>query len=134
MRTIADRTGTSKTALIRHKEHLPPTLAKAQEAAEAAHAGTLLEQVRDLQGRAFSILGRAEKAGDLRTALGAIREARGNLELLARLLGELQEAPVNVLILPEWITMRAALLTALDPFPVARLAVAQALEGSHANR
>ena len=36
---------------------------------------------------ALSILVQAEAAGDLRTALGAVREARGNLELLAKMLG-----------------------------------------------
>jgi hypothetical protein len=43
-----------------------------------------------LQNRALSILDRADESGDLRTALSAIREARSNLELLAKLLGELQ--------------------------------------------
>ena len=36
---------------------------------------------------ALSILVQAEAAGDLRTALGAVREARGNQELLAKMLG-----------------------------------------------
>ena len=34
-----------------------------------------------------SILVQAEAAGDLRTAPGGVREARGNLELLAKMLG-----------------------------------------------
>ena len=36
---------------------------------------------------ALSILVQAEAAGDLRTALRAVREARGNQELLAKMLG-----------------------------------------------
>ncbi len=108
LRTIADRFSVSKTALVRHKEkHLPATLAKAREAEEVASADDLLSQVRDLQNRAFAILDVAEGTGDLRTALGAIREARSNLELLAKLLGELDERPqVNVLISPEWLSLR----------------------------
>ena len=52
-----------------------------------AHGDSLLDQVRSLQGKALAILVQAEAAGDLRTALGAVREARGNQELLAKMLG-----------------------------------------------
>ena len=51
------------------------------------HGDSLLNQVRSLQGKALAILVQAEAAGGLRTALGAVREARGNLELLAKMLG-----------------------------------------------
>jgi hypothetical protein len=46
---------------------------------------------RDLQERALTTLVRAEEAEELNVALRAIREARGNLELLAKLLDELDE-------------------------------------------
>jgi len=95
-RNIAQRFETSPTALYRHKEsHIAPALAKAQDAAEVARGDTLLDQVRDLQARALTILATAEVAGDLRVALSAIREARCNLELLAKLLGELAAQPVD---------------------------------------
>jgi len=67
---------------------LPGALIKAQEAGEVARADNLLGQVRDLQARALAILSQAEAAGDLKTALHAIREARGTLELLAKMLCE----------------------------------------------
>ena len=51
------------------------------------HGDSLLNQVRSLQGKALAILVQAEAAGDLRTAPGAVREARGNLELMAKMLG-----------------------------------------------
>lgn len=121
----------SKDALSRHKHnHLPKTLAKARDAEEVARADDLLADVRNLQVRALAILDKAEGTGDLRTALGAIREARGNLELLAKLLGELDEHPVNVLISPEWLELRAVIVTALEPHPEARGAVLGALEGA----
>jgi hypothetical protein len=131
LRTIADRFSVSKTALGRHKEnHLPATLVSAREAEEAVIADDLFSQVRDLQGRAFVILDRAEGAGDLRTALGAIREARGNLELLTRLLGKLDERPqVNILISPEWLDLRSVILGALEPYADARESVLRALDG-----
>ena len=127
-RHIAARYGTSTGALQRHREHLPNQLVKAREAEEVTQADTLLEQVRSLQTRALSILDRADKAGDLRTALGAIREARSNLELLAKLLGELQqEGTVNVTLTPEWLGLRAVVIAALTPYPEAAQAVSKAL-------
>jgi hypothetical protein len=66
---------------------------KAREAEEAARADDLLEQVRHLQAHALHILERAEKAGDLRTALAAISQARGNLELLGKLAESSTSAP-----------------------------------------
>jgi hypothetical protein len=125
-RHIAARTGTSTGALQRHKEeHLPAVLLHAKEAEQVAQADDLLAQVRDLQRRTLSILDGAEKSGDRRTALAAIREARGNLELLGRLAGDLQEGQiVNVVVSPEWQRVRAAVITALTPYPEARVAVA----------
>ena len=117
-RHIAARFDTSTGALQRHKaDHLPLKLVKAQEAQEVAQADDLLEQVRNLQGRALAILDKAERAGELRTALSAIREARGNLELLGKLLGELDERPViNLTDSPEWLELRTVIVTALEPY------------------
>lgn len=128
-RNIAERFGVSIAALSRHQaDHVPAHLVKAQEAAEVAQADTLLAQVRDLQARALSILDKAEAAGDLRTALSAIREARGNLELLAKLLGELQqEGTVNIHLSPEWLELRALIIRAVTPYPEAAQAVERAL-------
>jgi transposase-like protein len=130
-RSVARRFGLSESAVFRHKtEHLPAHLLKARELEEAARADDLLEQVRNLQAHALDILERAEKAGDLRTALAAITEARENLELLGKLAGELDEyAVTNVLISPEWLELRAGIVGALEPHPGAREAVLSALEG-----
>jgi len=60
-------------------------LVKAQDALEATTATDLLGQVRTLQERTLSILEQAEDRGKLQIALQAIREARGNLELQAKM-------------------------------------------------
>jgi hypothetical protein len=121
-RTIHER------ALRRHRDnHLPAKLVLAHEAEEVATADNLLDKVQGLQSRTLAILDKAEGAGDLRTALGAIREARGNVELLAKLLGELDERPVvNVVLIDS--EVRDAIVRALAPYGEARLAVAKALE------
>jgi hypothetical protein len=129
-RSVAKRFGLSESAVYRHKtEHLPAHLLKAKEAQEVAQADDLLEQVRNLQTHALDILERAEKTGDLRTALAAISQARGNLELLGKLAGELDERPVvNLNISPQWLELRAVIVGALEPHPAAHGAVVRALE------
>jgi len=128
LRDIAGRYDLSKSALERHKAgHLPAHLARARAAAEVARADDLLSQVNDLQLRTLKILSIAETTGDLRVALNAINQARANVELLARLLGELNDAngtTVNVLVSPEWMRIRTVIVRALAPYPEARSAVA----------
>jgi transposase-like protein len=128
-RSVAKRFGLSESAVYRHKaEHLPAHLLKAKEAQEVARADDLLDQVRHLHAHALDILERAENAGDLRTALAAISQARGNLELLGKLAGELTESPsVNITVSAEWTKIRATMVEALAPFPEARSAVSAAL-------
>jgi hypothetical protein len=128
-RTIADRYGLSETALKRHrKEHVPAELAKAQQAAEVAIADDLLGQVRALRNRAISLLTKAEAAGDYRTALAGIREARACIEVLLEVEGELDRRGVtNIVINAEWIELRTIMLTALQPYPDARQAIAARL-------
>jgi hypothetical protein len=129
-RSIAKRFGLSESAVYRHKtEHLPVHLSKARAANEVAQADNLLDQVRNLQGHALDILERAEKTGDLRTALAAISQARGNLELLGKLAGELDERPVvNLILSPEWLELRTVIVGALEPHPAAHRAILRALE------
>jgi hypothetical protein len=135
-RRIAAQYGVSETAIRRHAaDHIPATLAQAQEAQTVAQADDLLLQVKQLRGKAVSLLLKAEQTGDIRTALLGIREARSCMELLAKLQGQLDERPVvNILVLPEWERMRGVMLTALAPYPEARLAVAAALRGLDAGQ
>jgi Zn-dependent peptidase ImmA (M78 family) len=103
IRTIADRWSVSKIALMRHRnEHLPVSAieeakeaeareAEVKEAEEDVHVDELLDQVRDLQEHTLAILGEAEEAEELSSALQAIREAKDNLERLAKLLSDLDE-------------------------------------------
>lgn len=91
-RSLASLYDLSEAAMRRHKaNHLPAKLVMAHEAQEVAEADDLLADVRSLQARTLSILEAAEASRQLSTALRAIKEARSNVELLAKLLGELQE-------------------------------------------
>jgi ethanolamine utilization microcompartment shell protein EutS len=91
-RSIAKQHGASAPAVYRHaQDHLPIALIKAKEAHAVTHGDDLLAQLRGLQAEALGILAKAERSGDLRSALGAIREARSTVELLARLTGQFVE-------------------------------------------
>jgi len=132
-RNIAERFGTSVGALVRHKtDHIPAHLAKAQEAKEVTQADSLLDRLLVLSKETAAILKEAREGDekDNELALKAIARAEKQIELQARLLGELKDTPtVNVLVLPEWQMLRITILRALEPFPHARIAVAEALQG-----
>ena len=101
IRTVAERWSVRKTALMRHRnEHLPYSAieakeAEAKEAEEDALGDDLLDQVRDLQERALATLEEAQEAEELNAALRAIREVKGNLELMTDPLNELDERSVD---------------------------------------
>lgn len=131
---IAAKYSASPDALSRHAAgHVVALLAKGEGAADLADADTLIDDVRALEARALAILDTAEAADNFRSALGAIREARELLALRAKLQGAIDDRPqINLLIAPEWLVVRAAVLEALRPYPEAGRAVASrlvALEG-----
>jgi hypothetical protein len=136
-RAIAHQFTVSRDALMRHKaDHLLAELVKAQQAEEVSRATDLLAMALQRDEKALALLSQAEKTGDLKTAGQMLRISLVSLELLARLRGELNEqATVNILVAPEWIAVREALLRALWPFVEARTVVAAALaeleEASH---
>jgi hypothetical protein len=125
--------GVSKDAAARHKAtHIRASVVDAAARARAEddehRADSLLDKVRALEERARSIARRAEAAGDLRVALSGVRELTRIVELQAKLVGELDEAPtINVSIGSEWPALRGTILSALEPHAAAREAVARAL-------
>ena len=136
-RRIAARTGLAETSVRRHAaNHLPATLVAAAEAEDVAHAIDVLGQLRAINAATLAVLADARKRGDGDLALKAVDRVQRQIELQAKLLGELEERPtVNVLVAPEWLQIRAALLDVLWAYPDARTAVAArlvALEGGRA--
>lgn len=78
--------------------------------------------------------GETKHADPRELVLKTAAQLEGQITLLAKLIGELDERPrINLLVAPEWHAVRGELLLALAPFPEARLAVAArlaSLEGS----
>ena len=92
-RNIAVRFGTSTSALVRHKSNdIPATLAKAKQAEEEVRAETLYDRLKAINRETAEILAEARESGSLSIALAAINRVERQLELEARLLGQLNDA------------------------------------------
>lgn len=150
-RTIAAPRGLSHVAVLRHAAaHIPTLLLEARDEELRELADSLLgrvmshlERAGKLHDAAVAILEeqreRDETTGKIRTkdaaiALSAIRTATHALgresellELLGRVTGELRDTQVNVVIMPEWVELRARIVAALAPYPEALVAVKAAL-------
>ena len=130
LRDIAGRCPVSRSALHRHKQdHLPAHLAKAHEEESIGQAIDVVRQLKAINAACLEILqsSRADKKHSI--SLRAVDRIQKQIELQARLIGELQDSgpTVNVLIAPEWQEVRVNVLQALTPYPEARSAVAQVL-------
>ncbi len=128
-RNISGKYEVSLSALYRHScEHLPEALRASTKAEEIADADRLIDRVEYLYDEARNVLEEAKKSSNSKTVLAAIREARPTIELLARLMGKIEESRItNILVNPQWYETRALILAALEPFPDARQAVVESL-------
>jgi hypothetical protein len=113
-------------AVQRHKEeHLPASMVKAKESEDVGHAIDIVKQLKAINGASLQILNEARLSGNGELVLKAVDRVQRQVELQAKLLGDLDERPqVNMLLAPEWVSIRGTVLSALAPFPEARAAVA----------
>jgi hypothetical protein len=128
--------------LCRHRKRLPPQL-KAAMLAQALRPAVDLDQLRSTEGegllanlsaqRARLLLWQDWAASAEQFAIAAAISAQihRNLELVGKYLGEFAQhhvvSNVSVLLSPQYLELRAALLKALAPHPEAKKAVADAL-------
>jgi hypothetical protein len=128
-RDIARQFGLSKDALARHKEsHIPELLLKSQDVKESLQADNLLDQIVYYESEARRFKELAESQGDLELALKSVDRALKCLDLFAKARGIISDQPqINVLVLPEWLALRARIVAALRPYPEALEAVRDAL-------
>ena len=130
-RRIATQFSTSEAAVRRHKKNcIRPILqeVKAQQDEETAVTALsemewMREQIRTIYTYAW---GDERQVPDL--ALKSLAEMRRQVELRAKLEGELDEHSITITAIPEWRELRALLLDALRQHPQAKLAVIRALE------
>ncbi len=97
-RALALAFAVSADSVERHaRKHVTQALAAATEGREALYGNKLIEQLVELQNETKAILREARfgEKTDNRTALKAIGQAIAQLELQARLTGELKDKQVN---------------------------------------
>lgn len=90
LRDVAGQFGVSRSALDRHKKHIPKALAEVKRAETVAESTSLLSRVEKLMSRCEAICEKATAAGKWAGAAMAAKEVRGCLELLGKISGELQ--------------------------------------------
>ena len=131
-RDIARQYSTSKDAISRHVNtgHIADRLLKVRVEEDVRGALDVTRQLKAINSVAAGILKEARDAGEPGTALRAIDRIHRQLELQAKLLGDLDERPViNLHLHPEWIELRAVIIGALDAYPDARGSILRAIEG-----
>lgn len=94
---LAVRFGLSRFAVGRHERgHIAPALALAAQEREVARADDLVEKLADLDRTTLEILKEARDGKRPVLALKAIQRIEAQIELRARLLGQLRDRSVNV--------------------------------------
>jgi hypothetical protein len=131
-RSLASLYDVSEAAVRRHRaNHLPALVARAQEAEDVREALDVVKQLKAINAASLHILKEARERGKQATALAAIDRIHRQIELQAKLLGELDDRPqVNVLVSPQWLELRTTIITALERHPQARESVLRAVNGA----
>jgi|GEM_PF-2857006 len=93
LRNIAKRVSISPAGLLRHKAHVSVALAKIAEKREESIGDSIMARLEKLYQRGEGVLDEAERSGDGRLALQAIRETR---EVLAGVFTLANKAAGNV--------------------------------------
>jgi hypothetical protein len=88
-RTVAQRFRVSRDAVVRHRKHLIVAVAKPFGSEQITQSESLLSQLGELRSEAQRLKQKAERAGDYRAALAAVRELCRIVELVAKLCGQM---------------------------------------------
>lgn len=129
IRKISQEFGVGYDALYRHaQEYLPHALLASAEADTVSHADNLLDDIAWQRREARGLLDAAKRTNDIRAGVAALGILLRQLELLAKLRGELwANQQVNIILTEEGQQLIGVILMALAPWPEARLSVASAL-------
>lgn len=136
LRRVASQFSTSDATLRRHRDHcLKPAIqalqaeSEVQENEESTLAvSNALSSMDWMEQETRGIYNEVRKMSDYRLALQSLAELRRQVELRAKLEGELDERSITITAVPEWRELRALLLEALGQHPQAKKAVMRALE------
>lgn len=138
LRDVARQYATSKDAVARHKAHcIKPAVQEAkqerakQEQVQILQTGNLaldrMARDENLIDEALRLAWDGE-AKDVNLLIRLLQVSSKQIELRAKLEGDLDERSITVTAIPEWRDLRNLLLEALAQHPQAKLAVMRALE------
>jgi hypothetical protein len=122
----------TRSSIERHATngHIPAKLLKAQEREDVRQALDVVQQLKAVNSASWGVLQQARQAGEPNLVLRAVDRVQKQLELQAKLLGDLDERPViNILNNPQFVQVQAAVVQALEHHPEARESVVRALDG-----
>jgi transposase-like protein len=142
IKALARKYDLHEQSLYKWREKLPPQL-RAAYLAQYLAPGADLEQIKTVESegllkslamqraRLFMEQDKAIEDGNGQLVATLSNAIHRNLELVGRYLGEMQahstQTTISVLVSPEYLQLRNALIRALAPFPEARRAVAATL-------
>jgi hypothetical protein len=126
-RDISRRFLVSRSALGRHlNEHLIPLISRVRDEEGQALALDVVQQLKVINATSLSVMEEACDGSDPATALRAIDRIHKQIELQAKLLHQLDEgSQVNNVVVASH--ARVAIVRALEGYPAAKQAVADAL-------
>jgi hypothetical protein len=98
LRSISGQFEVSKSALQRHKDHIPKELVQTKKAKEICQAEKIFSYLISLKRDAEEITKLAQGSDDLKTALSGIREQSRIIEILAKMQGQIprQQIELNI--------------------------------------
>ena len=121
----------TRSSIERHARggHIPAKLLKTQAAAEVREALDVVRQLKAINAASWSVLQDARNTGERNTVLRAVDRVQRQIELQAKLLGDLDDRPqINFINSPQYIQLQTVIVEALEAHPEARSAVVHALE------
>lgn len=132
-RRTAAQYGLSEQAIRRHRGHIPQLLVKSAEAEEIAQADDLVHEIKGMVRRVGAFIDKAEAADNGPEFRAHAAEWRKQVELLAKIAGELAQegATTNYVFVSPAAT--EAIVSALRPYPEASYAVSDVLKELEAN-
>lgn len=128
---VADLLGVTKPAVSDHaRKHIPAAIRMAISQGKATQAGlNVMCQLIEINQEAWRILEEARGADDQLMALRAIERVEKQLELQAKLLGQIQAGvTVNVNQAPVYVEFRTMILNLLNKYPEVKANIVQRLK------
>jgi hypothetical protein len=96
---------------------------------DLADARAIYREIALWHKEAKDLYKEAKESGNGGLALKGLDKALKCLELLARIQGQIQDVTqINVLVNPQWVSLRTTIIEALEPYPEAREAVIHAIQ------